>query len=277
MKVALVYLPVPHRGYREFFQRQTNLEKIFLLGNPLITEFKHLRKNLPALSPEEVQKALLAMNWVNVPIEIANFETLRELNNPDYLIILPDEDVCNKLSEKYLSLARIKYDNTFLRWDMNAITAKKDVIPDCKISSNAFDQQVMGLLVNYKLQSSDFWRQVGAAIIKRGEILAFAHNTQVPDPETPYFFGDPRFNFSRGVEIDTGTGEHAERKLISLCAKKGIATEHTSLYTTTFPCPPCAKAIASAGIKHIYFREGYASLDSEIVLKAANIELILIK
>jgi dCMP deaminase len=45
------------------------------------------------------------------------------------------------------------------------------------------------------------------------------------------------------------------------------------MYVTDFPCPPCAKLIAAAGVKRLYFREGYAVLDGESVLEAAGVEV----
>ena len=46
------------------------------------------------------------------------------------------------------------------------------------------------------------------------------------------------------------------------------------LYVTDFPCPPCAKLIAAAGVVRLYFRTGYAVLDGEQVLEAAGVEVL---
>jgi dCMP deaminase len=46
------------------------------------------------------------------------------------------------------------------------------------------------------------------------------------------------------------------------------------MYVTDFPCPPCAKLIAAAGISRLYFREGYAVLDGQDVLDAAGVEVV---
>ncbi len=50
---------------------------------------------------------------------------------------------------------------------------------------------------------------------------------------------------------------HAEMEAIMSCTRKGIATEGTTLYCTTFPCHNCAKHIIDAGIKEVYFIEPY--------------------
>jgi dCMP deaminase len=46
------------------------------------------------------------------------------------------------------------------------------------------------------------------------------------------------------------------------------------MYVTDFPCPPCAKLIAVAGVERLYFREGYAVLDGQDVLAAAGVDLV---
>ena len=46
------------------------------------------------------------------------------------------------------------------------------------------------------------------------------------------------------------------------------------MYMTDFPCPPCAKLIAGAGVAKLYFREGYAVLDGRDVLEAAGVEIV---
>ena len=46
------------------------------------------------------------------------------------------------------------------------------------------------------------------------------------------------------------------------------------IYVTDFPCPPCAKLIAGAGIERVYYRQGYAVLDGADVLQAAGVEIV---
>ncbi len=279
MKVILVYIPVPHRGYKEFLKRHGDADKIFLFGEELISEFSYLRKNLPALSPIEIQKSLIAMNWIsdNQSLEIANIDLLQDLNESKVSILIPQEDISISIVEKYLNQCNVEHDNYFLRWDKNQVLAQKDVTPECEISAEAFDSEVMLFLEVQKKYSSDFWRQVSAAVVINERIFHYAYNTQVPDQEYPYFYSDPRINFSRGVAIELSTAEHAESRLIALCAKDGVSVDGASIYVTTFPCPVCAKAIATAGFAKCYFREGYSMLDAENILKAANIKLVKVK
>lgn len=45
--------------------------------------------------------------------------------------------------------------------------------------------------------------------------------------------------------------EHAERNAIFNAALIGVSTKNCTMYVTLFPCPPCARAIAQAGISKL--------------------------
>lgn len=86
--------------------------------------------------------------------------------------------------------------------------------------------------------------------------------------------GDPRSNFFQGVGLDLSTATHAEAGLIAAAARAGRSTDGATMFVTTYPCPPCAKLIAGAGIARLYYRDGYAVLDGADVLAAAGIEVV---
>lgn len=50
---------------------------------------------------------------------------------------------------------------------------------------------------------------------------------------------------------------HAEQNAITFAAKEGIKLKGTTLYTTTSPCPDCAKLIASTGIRRVLYLDEY--------------------
>jgi len=51
--------------------------------------------------------------------------------------------------------------------------------------------------------------------------------------------------------------QHAEANAIAFAARKGIATEKATLYTTVSPCLACAKLIINAGIIEVWYLERY--------------------
>lgn len=125
--------------------------------------------------------------------------------------------------------------------------------------------------------SSDWWRQVGALIVKNGKVILESFNKHVPSQDMPYIDGDPRDFIEAGKSTDITTVLHAEQGLVSEAANRGISLKGASLYITTFPCALCAKAIAYAGVKKCYFREGWANLDGERILKLKGVEIIQVK
>jgi deoxycytidylate deaminase/preprotein translocase subunit Sss1 len=57
--------------------------------------------------------------------------------------------------------------------------------------------------------------------------------------------------------IEYGRATHAEMEALLSCARRGISTERTILYTTTFPCHNCTRHIIDAGVKKVVYIEPY--------------------
>ena len=64
---------------------------------------------------------------------------------------------------------------------------------------------------------------------------------------------------------------HAEQNALMFCAKNGISTEGCDLYVTASPCINCAKLIAQAGIKNVYYKEEYRKTDGIELLRKLGI------
>lgn len=276
-KVILSYIPVLHAGYKKFIEKHLEAQTLYILGPELIAQFDHLqRKDIRALSPLLIQKSL--QNWdLKLEIKIADKKTLAELNNSQTSIIVPNEIEMDQIIDKYLNKAKIIKDSIFLRYDKTR-SLKKDLINSTvTISKDKFSQKIMSKARQEALQSSDWWRQVGAIIIKDNEIILSGFNHHVPSQKMPYINGDPRGNFHKGVQIELSTAFHAEASLIATAAKKGLNLTDADIYVTTFPCPTCAKLIAYSGIKKIYFSTGYSILDGESILNSQKVEIIQVK
>ena len=126
-------------------------------------------------------------------------------------------------------------------------------------------------------KSSDWWRQIGAVLVKDGAVLYRAWNTHMPSAQSPYIEGDPRSNFDAGERIDLSTAAHAEKRIVAWAARDGVACAGASLYVSTFPCPDCARVIAEAGVSKVYFTGGYSLLGADRIFKHYGIECILVK
>jgi len=100
-----------------------------------------------------------------------------------------------------------------------------------------------------------------------------SHNCHWPTAHSLYINGDPRSNFNAGEQIEMCTAIHAEASLVARAAKIGIPLNGASVLVTTFPCPGCARLLVEAGIKKLYFIEGYSLLDSLEILKSSGVEV----
>lgn len=247
-----------------------------MLGKTLIAEFANLERDIRALSPDEIKLEAEALSLAP-EISVLEKDDLEELE--DFAeIILPNDEVGRGLAEKYFPEKNIKWDTSFLRWNkMNAIT-QTPPDSDQTISTEDFDKKMMGAAAQEAGKSSDWWRRVGAILVKDGKVIGTRYNKHAVSENSAYIEGEPRSNFDAGKAIaDLIIFEHGEASLIAEAARKGESTSGAEIYVTTFPCPSCAMAIANAGIKKVYYKEGYSLLDAQRILKNAGVELVLVK
>ncbi|MFH1611859.1 MAG: deaminase [bacterium] len=256
-----------------------DVKDLFIFGKDLINEFDHLkRKDIRALPPDGV-KDIISHITECIIVRIADKSILYKINQKgDVTVIMPDEEECREVAEKYLSNCEIEFDNSiFLRWDRKKVLKKDKVTCDRIISFDGLAANVLSFAEKESKKASNWWRQVGAAIVKDGQIILSAYNQHVPHQRVQCFEGDVRGLFKRGLHIDLSTDFHAEAQLVAMAAKEGISLKRTDLYVMTFPCPPCAKIVAYSGIKRCFFNSGYAMLDGERILKDQGVEIILVK
>ena len=126
-------------------------------------------------------------------------------------------------------------------------------------------------------KSSDWWRQIAAIAVKDKKVLLKAHNHHMPTDFHLSVNGDPRSNFDAGQHGEIYTSIHAEAEVVAKAAEQGLSLKGVSLYSTTFPCPNCARLIAQTGIKKVYYSRGYSLLDAERILEHFGIEIILVQ
>jgi dCMP deaminase len=98
----------------------------------------------------------------------------------------------------------------------------------------------------------------------------------VPSDQIANDEGDPRGNFKAGQHLESSLALHAEASIVAQAAKSGISLEGADIYVDTFPCPPCAKQLAYSGIKTLCYRNGYAVLDGERILKSQGVKIIFV-
>ena len=181
------------------------------------------------------------------------------------------------IAEKYFKKNKVVFEKVFLRWD-KPITLRENVVdPNRIISQKEFDKKMIKLAFESADKSSDWWRQVGAVVVRDKKVLFARYNKHLPSAHSIYENGDPRNNFDAGEHIDLSTVIHAEAGVISEAAKKGVSLDNAEMYVTTFPCPNCARLMIEAGIKKVYYSKGYSLVDAEKLFSQAGVEIILVQ
>jgi dCMP deaminase len=274
LKQILLYLPVIHAGYEDFLARHPDAGEVLLLGTGFRADYPSLAKDIRALPPERAAR-YLALVPGRPPARVVEPADLPAALTADVLV-LPDEDVLRDLAARHqLSRGRtLIFDRTFLRWDREWSQAQVPPGFDAEITAAALPRELLGRAQELSRRSSDWWRQVGAVAARGHRVIGCAWNRHQPTEYAPYFSGDPRDNFGRGIRTDLSTAIHAEAGLIADAARTGTSLAGADLYTTTFPCPACARLIAGAGLRRCFFGGGYSVLDGEQVLRAAGVTLI---
>lgn len=69
-------------------------------------------------------------------------------------------------------------------------------------------------------------------------------------------------------------GLHAEQNAILQAAHHGVSIEGADLYCTNLPCIICTKMIINAGIRRVYYVDGYADPLSAEMFRTAAIDLV---
>jgi dCMP deaminase len=278
-EVVVAYIPVLHEGYVRFLESHGRGRPLFLIGPELYADYRPLAKDVRCLDAGLVASAIASWGICS-EVSVLDEQGAMRLAQGSPRITLPDEDVSHQVVERFFARCEVRYDSVFLRWDKSRsvrLLASGGAVDAGASEPVRAEEEIADIVAAAQAQadtSVDWWRQVGAAIRFADGTIAAAANEHNPHRLSAYAVGDPRSNFFKGVGLELSTATHAEARLIARAARDGVATEGAVMYVTDFPCPPCAKLIAGAGVAKLYFREGYAVLDGRDVLEAAGVEIV---
>lgn len=112
-------------------------------------------------------------------------------------------------------------------------------------------------------------KHVGAVLVKDKQIIATGYNGSIPGAE---HCDDVGHLMEHDHCVRT---VHAEVNAIAQAAKNGAPTKDATLYCNTFPCWPCFKVIASAGVKAVIYDHKYR-MDPKVTEFAAKSDILLL-
>lgn len=276
----IAYIPTLNNRHIEWIKKHKPLW-LYLVSNEMAQELvPRLSRNMAFVPTELMAKMLEALGLTNL-VRIFNPTSgnpnLQHLGFKEWL--LPDEDISHVINDRYLypEGVKVSFESIWARYDMSAVTSNQPVIADMVVSGDHFDKTRILVAQSFSQKSPDWWRQVGALIVDAGgKPLTAAFNKHMPDEYVTYTFGDPRLYANAG-ERGKSCAMHAERGAIAECARVGIATEGASIYVTTFPCEDCAREIVVAGIKKVFFRDGYSVLNAMEVLREGRVTIVQVR
>lgn len=133
-----------------------------------------------------------------------------------------------------------------------------------------WDRYFMGIAEQVSTRATCDRKHVGCVLVLDRAIVATGYNGSIQ--------GLPHCD-DVGHDMDSGNHcirtVHAEMNAISQAARNGARVEGATAYINTYPCWPCFKVLANAGIKKIVVADGYriderVSMGSEI----AGVEIL---
>jgi len=139
-----------------------------------------------------------------------------------------------------------------------------------------WDQYFMSITRLVAQRSTCLRRKVGAILVKGKRILCTGYNGAPAGLQHCLEIGCLRekLGIKSGQRHELCRALHAEQNVLIQAAYHGIAVAGAVLYCTNLPCAICTKMLINAGIKKIYFQEGYPDDLSRQMLDEAGIELV---
>ncbi|MCK5836183.1 MAG: cytidine/deoxycytidylate deaminase family protein [Desulfobacula sp.] len=140
----------------------------------------------------------------------------------------------------------------------------------------SWNQYFMGITDLVSSRSTCLRRKVGAIIVKDRRILCSGYNgapSKVPHCSETGCLRE-KLKVPSGEKHELCRGVHAEQNAIIQAAFHGIKVSGAVLYCTNQPCSICAKMIINAGIKKVYYRDGYDDALGLEMFDQAKVELI---
>jgi dCMP deaminase len=116
---------------------------------------------------------------------------------------------------------------------------------------------------------------VGAVLVKEKKILATGYNgvpSGISHCEDVGCLRDEE-GIPSGERHELCRGLHAEQNAILQAAYHGVSIQGSVLFCTNFPCVICSKMLINAGIRQIFYLEGYPDSLAERMLREAGMEL----
>ena len=273
MRKVIAHVPVLHKGYLSFLEQGGGGE-LLIPDKEILSLEEYLWRDMRALDPHEMAIAIRAFQ-IFAAVKVVGKSDLVSIL-PEVEIVMPEEDISFKIAELLPKGVKVSFVPVFLRWNNFNVLNQGVKFWDREQDEDDFLSSVIAVAKAETGKSTDWWRQVGAAVFRDGKIIFAAHNRHLPTPLEPFYSGDPRTVFQQGQFIEYSSAIHAEAAIVAQAARTGTNLSGADMFVTTYPCPPCANLISQTGIRTLYVADGYSRLDAKEIFAKAKIEVVKI-
>ncbi len=140
----------------------------------------------------------------------------------------------------------------------------------------SWDSYFMSIAQLVASRSTCLRRKVGAVLVKDSRILATGYNGAPAGLKHCLEIGCLRdqMGIPSGQRHEICRALHAEQNCLIQAASHGISVTGSTLYCTNLPCIICTKMLINAGVKAIFYTEGYPDELSKEMLAEAGTKLV---
>ena len=131
----------------------------------------------------------------------------------------------------------------------------------------SFDGMYMSIAETISERSCAIRKKVGAILVKENSIISYGYNG------TPSGFDNMCEDKNNKTKLEV---LHAESNAITKVAQSTYSSKDSTLYVTMSPCVECAKLIIQSGIREVFYKDEYKSLEGLNLLKKASIKCVKI-
>jgi dCMP deaminase len=143
----------------------------------------------------------------------------------------------------------------------------------------SWHEYFMGICDLVATRSTCLRRSVGAVLVKEKRILCSGYNgapAGIPHCRETGCLRE-EMNVPSGEKHELCRGVHAEQNAIIQAAFHGVSVKGAILYCTNQPCSICAKMLINAGIKTVYYKDGYDDSLTLNMFEMGKVDLIHIE
>lgn len=153
---------------------------------------------------------------------------------------------------------------------------KQNLEPPDGVSRPTWDEYFMQITKLVGSRATCMRRRVGAILVKDKHILATGYNGAPKGVSHCIEAGCLReqLGIPSGQRHEICRGLHAEQNAIIQAAAHGTNINGSDIYSTALPCVICAKMLINAGIRRVFYLDGYPDELTESLLNEAKIILI---